>query len=371
MEWIFETYSRIVKQMTGYFEAAFPRREGDSDFVWKSTIRAKACDTARGLLPASTLSNVGIYATGQAYEMALIRMQAHPLDEVRQFGAMMLEELRKMIPSFLRRVDLPDRGRRTAGYLATVQARMRDLAARLPVAADPRGLVTLTDWDPEAETKLVAAALYPACDLPDDQLLAIAEGMSKEEQAAVITSYVGDRTNRRHKPGRGMERSAYRFDIVCDYGAFRDLQRHRMLTLEWQPLSARLGFDTPPELVLADPGLELVWNEAMHRAADLYEQVRSELGVDVAQYVVPFAYNVRFVMQMNAREAFHLLELRTQPAGHPGYRRVCQEMHRQIRDVAGHTLIADAMRFVDYSEPELERLEGERRAEQRRAQSSR
>ncbi len=366
MDRLFGTYSQVVATMTRFFEERFPKQEGDSNFVWKSTIRAKACDTARGLLPAATLSNVGIYGSGQAYEMALLRMQAHPLDEVRRYGDMMLEELRTMIPSFLRRVDLEDRGVLASNYQAGILENIRDIAAGLASDPEPRPLVTLTDWDPDAETKLVAAALYAASDLPDRQLADIARRMSSGERARVIAAYVGERLNRRHKPGRGMERTSYRFDILCDYGAFRDLQRHRMLTLEWQPLSTRLGYDVPSELAEIQPSLVGTWKEAMERAEVFYEDVRTELGIDVAQYVVPFAFNVRFVMQMNAREAFHLLELRTQPAGHRGYREVCQEMHRQIGEVAGHRQIAAAMRFVDYSDPDLERLESERRAEQRR-----
>ena len=367
MDWLFDRYSNVVAIMTDYFAERFPQQDGDSNFVWKSTIRAKACDTARGLLPASTLSNVGIFGTGQAYEMALLRMQAHPLGEVRSYGQMMLEELRKMIPSFLKRVDLPDRGVLTSDYQSAVAATMRDLAIGLDAEPEPRDLVTLTDWDPDAETKLVAAALYAASDLPDGQLAAIAQRMSSEEKAKIIAAYVGDRSNRRHKPGRGMERSYYRFDILCDYGGFRDLQRHRLLTLEWQSLSTRLGYDVPAELTEVTPSLLGKWNEAMERAGTFYEKVRGSLGIDVAPYVVPFAFNVRFVMQMNAREAFHLIELRTQPSGHRSYRQVCQDMHRQIREVAGHHLIANAMRFVDYSDPDLERLESERRAEERRS----
>jgi thymidylate synthase ThyX len=369
MDRLFDTYSRVVATMTAFFEQRFPKQDGDSNFVWKSTIRAKACDTARGLLPASTLSNVGIYGTGQAYEMALLRMQAHPLAEVRQYGVMMLEELRKMIPSFLRRVDLPDRGVLASDYQREISANLRAIASGLHAAPEPHPTVTLTDWDPDGETKLVAAALYAASDLPDGQLAAIAERLSAEEKARIIDAYVGERGNRRHKPGRGLERTSYRFDILCDYGAFRDLQRHRMLTLEWQPLSARLGFDTPAELGEVEPALTGIWHETMKQAVDFYETVRQELGIDVAQYVVPFAFNVRFVMQMNAREAFHLIELRTQPSGHRGYRLVCQEMHRQIREVAGHHHIADAMQFVDYSDPDLERLDSERKAEERRRTS--
>ena len=212
--------------------------------------------------------------------------------------------------------------------------------------------------------KLVAAALYPTSSLPDTQLLRIAEAMSKGERARVIAATIGDRKNRRHRPGRAMERSMYRFDVLCDYGAFRDLQRHRMLTIDWQELTTHHGQDVPHDLT--DASLDVSWDRAMTEAAALHDTLEASAGPTVAQYVVPFGFKIRFVIEMNAREAFHLLELRSQPAGHSGYRAVAQEMHRQIGEVAGHHLIADAMRYVDYSQPDLERLEGERRAEQRR-----
>ncbi len=369
LEWLFATYSGLIEGMRGHFEARFPRGEGDSAGVYNATIRAKACDTIRGLLPAATTSNVGIYASGQAYEMALIRMNAHPLQEVRDYAGLMLTELRKVIPSFLRRVDLPDRGGAWSEYVGSTAESVRRLAETVEDPPEPRPEVTLVDFDPDADVKLAAAALYAQTELPDDQLLRMAEAMTTEQRTAVIAAYVGTRQNRRHKPGRAFERVTYRFDVLSDYGNFRDLQRHRMLTIEWQRLTARHGFITPDEIV--ETGQGALWEEAMERGARLYETIRSELGPDVAQYVVPFAYKIRYMMQMNVREAFHLIELRTQPAGHPGYRRVCQEMHRLIRDVAGHHSVADAMRFVDYSNPDLERLEAERRAEQKRVAAGR
>lgn len=368
MEAGFGLYSRLVAEMADRYRARHPRNEADPPGVYNATIRAKACDAVRGLLPAATLSNVGVFASGQAYEMALLRMRAHPLAEVRGYGAMMLEELRGVIPAFLTRVDRPDRGGSWSAYLAGTAARLEELAEGLEGADDPvvSPSVTLVDWDPEAETKLAAAALFAGSELSDARLLELAHRMSHDDQRRVIEALVGNRENRRHKPGRAMERSYYRFEVVCDFGAFRDLQRHRMLTIEWQRLTTRLGHDTPPDIVEAGFGSD--WAEAMALSSDLYEGVRAELGADVAQYVVPFAANIRFVMELNAREAFHLIELRSQPAGHPAYRAVAQEMHRQIRDVAGHSMIAGAMSFVDHTRVDLERLEGERKAELRRRQ---
>ncbi len=364
MEHVFSTYAEMVTLMTTHFEKLFPQREDDSKMVWNATIRAKACDTVRGLLPVSTLSNVGIFGTGQAYEMSLVRMQASPLAEVRDYGQMMLGELRKIIPSFLTRVDLEDRGRRWSEYLSGVRSDLEEKAAGLGRPSDIGPSVTLVDWDPDAETKVAAAALYAVSELPDAVLLDHVRSMGDTERRELITTMVGDRGNRRHKPGRAMERTTYRFDVTCDIGAFRDLQRHRLMTLEWQRYTTRLGYDLPDEV--DHLGLSDRWNAVMAESGSLYEDLRDDLGADVAQYAVPFAFNVRFVMEMNPRQAFHLIELRSQAAGHPAYRRVAHEMHRAIDEVAGHHDIATAMGFVDYDEIDLQRLEGERKAEERR-----
>jgi thymidylate synthase ThyX len=304
-------------------------------------------------------------------------MRAHPLAEARFTADLMLEELRKVIPAFLTRVDQPDRGGRWSAYLAEIRDRTRAIAARLDAAA-PTGSgqagdavagggtpeVTLVDFDPEGEVKVVAAALYAVSSRPDAELLADARRMSAAEREDVLRAAAGDRGNRRHKPGRAFERTSYRFDILTDYGAFRDLQRHRLLTLDWQALTPRHGYSQPEAIVEA--GGDRAWREVMERSAELHDALAAAGLADVAQYAVSMAYRVRFVMDMNAREAMHVIELRTAPAGHPAYRRVCQAMHRLIADRAGHQALAAAMRFADHSAVELERLQEERRLEERR-----
>jgi thymidylate synthase ThyX len=360
----FEIYARWIDPMRAWFEARHPQSPGDSDGVYRAAIRAKALDTLRGLLPAATQSNVGIYGTGQAYESLLLRMRAHPLDEVRGTADAMLVELRKVIPAFLTRVDQPDRGGRWSAYLAATRDEMRKLAV-VQGEAPEADEVTLTDFDPEGEAKVVAAALYAASATSDAALLERARRMSPDERAGVLQAYVGDRTNRRHKPGRAFERTSYRFDILTDYGAFRDLQRHRLLTIDWQGLTTRHGYTQPDAIVEA--GGDADWRTVMDRSAALYEALWSAGLREAAQYAVAMAYRVRFVMDMNAREAMHVIELRTAPQGHPAYRRVCQRMHRLIDERAGHRAIAAAMKFADHSAVELERLGEERRLEQRRA----
>ena len=364
----FETYAKWIPAMEAHFRSKYPKSPDDSDAVYRSVIRAKALDTLRGLLPAATRSNVGLFGTGQAFEALLLRMFAHPLDEVRGCARQMLTELRQVIPAFLARLDQPNRGGRWIDYLADTR-RDFDAAARPFIegaTAEPRAEVTLSAFDPDGETKVVAAALYSVSALPDDQLRAIAERMSPDHRAALLRAYVGNRGNRRHKPGRAFERTGYRFDVLADYGAFRDLQRHRLLTLEWQPLSTRHGYTEPA--AIEEAGALREWREVMDRSADLYEEMLAHALHDAAPYAVVMAFRVRFYMDMNAREAMHLLELRTSPQGHPSYRRVCQLMHRAIAEEAGHRAIASAMQFVDHSEVELERLQSERSMEKKRAE---
>jgi thymidylate synthase ThyX len=363
----FATYAAWLPRMRAHYEARFPRGAGESEGVYRVSIRAKALDTLRGLLPAATVSNVGIYGTGQGYEQLLIRMRAHPLMEVRQCAELMLAELRVVIPAFLRRVDVPERGGAWSSYLAQTRGAVARVADEVLAHLKPedREEVTLVDFDPEGEVKVVAAALYAASALPDDQLLAEVGRMSADDRRRVLEAYVGKRGNRRHKPGRAFERTSYRFDVLSDYGAFRDLQRHRLLTLEWQPLSPRHGYAVPEAVIEA--GGHADWERVMSGSAAAWETIAGAGLPEVAAYAVALAYRVRFTMQMNAREAMHVIELRTAPQGHPAYRRICQAMHRLIADRAGHRAIAASMRFADHSAVALERLESERAAERRRA----
>jgi len=366
---IFDLYAGMVPEVMAWVRQRWPKDETTSTFVYNNATKAKALDLLRGLLPAATTSNVGMFASGQSYEGLLLRLQADELAESRQLATTLLAELRHVIPSFLTRVDRPDRGGAWSAYLGATRDETRALARELVTAdaVQPAELVTLTDWSPrdpvDAEVALVTAALYPHVTVPETQLEAEVRTWHPARRAEVLRAYVGERTNRRHKPGRGFERVWYRFDVLGDYGGFRDLQRHRMLTIEWQDLTAAHGYETPSEL--ADAGVVDRWHEALERSAALYDLLSTDHPVQ-AQYAVCFAYRLRYSMQVNARAAMQMLELRSTPQGHPQYRRVVQEMHRLIGDQAGHTAVADAMVHVDHGDNELERLESERAAEQRR-----
>jgi hypothetical protein len=296
------------------------------------------------------------------------------LAEARGYADMMLEELRKVIPSFLTRVDRPDRGGAWSAYLEGTRARTAELVEELlPDLVSPLDVptvgpsgqpsVTLLDFDPEGEDKVIAAICAPLVDRPEEEVARRVRLLGAEEKRSLLRAYVGDRTNRRHRPGRAFERTGYRFDVVTDYGAFRDLQRHRMLTVEWQPLGTTLGYDVPE--VVAEAGMTARYVASIERSRQLAEVLAPTFPVQSA-YAVALAYRIRYSMQMNAREAMHLLELRSGPQGHASYRWVAQEMHRLIAGQAGHRLLAEAMSYVDFGAEDLERLESERRAEGKR-----
>ncbi|KRO42668.1 MAG: FAD-dependent thymidylate synthase [Ilumatobacteraceae bacterium] len=365
MDRMFDTYSELVEMVTTHVRATVPRGDKDSDFIYRQATRAKALDAVRGILPAASLSNVGIYGTGQGYEALLLRMRANPLPEAQAYADMMLTELRKVIPTFLRRVDMPERGVAWSNYLADNANNTAELVDEYFGIIEPQDApeVTLVDFDPDGEDKLLAAICYSSSDLPETQLLERVRKLSQDQRVALIRAYVGERSNRRHKPGRAFERLSYRFDVLGDYGAFRDMQRHRLLTIEWQRLTPHLGY-ARPELI-DEAGGTAIFDDAMERSQALYDLLRPEFP-EQAAYGVAMAHRMRYMMHFNAREAMHMLELRSAPQGHPAYRRVALEMHRLIATQAGHHAVAGAMSHMTTEAPLLERLESERRSEQRR-----
>jgi hypothetical protein len=278
----------------------------------------------------------------------------------------MLTELRKVIPSFLSRVDRPERGGAWSAYLARCEKDTEAVVSRLwPVEVPrPGASVSLVDFDPAGEDQVVAAICYRHSNLPAETIAERVAALAVEDRLALLRAYVGERTNRRHVPGRALEATSYRFDVVSDYGAFRDLQRHRMLTIEWQRLGPDLGYEVPP--IVSEAGLSERYAASMERSKSLHDALAPYFP-EQAAYAVALGFNIRYVMEMSAREATHLIELRSGVQGHPTYRAIAHEMHRLIDEKAGHHAIAAAMSFVDYGEHELGRLQAEERSAARRA----
>jgi thymidylate synthase ThyX len=356
MDEVFSIYSRSLGEVERWAAERWPREDGEPEGPWQRSIRAKALDLLRGLLPAATLSHVGIYASGQAYEQLIMRLLASPLPEAREYGGMILAELKRVMPSFVSRVDRPDRGGEWISYLERRRELTESWVARLGL--DRRGeddgapSVELIHVD-GSEEDLLASSLFEAASAPETETLSRIDVLDRSERAELLGALVGERANRRHRPGRGFEALRYRFEIVSDYGAFRDLQRHRMLTCQWQRLTPDLGAGVPAEVVEAGAGGE--FERALEISRGEYERLRAGGLGEQAPYALSLAYRIRYVLDLNAREAMQLIELRSGREGHPGYRAVAQAMHERIAAV--HPAVAAAMSHVDTSaEPRLERI---------------
>ena len=362
MDGLFETYARAMPVVLAWAEEQFPRAPDEAPAAHARALKAKALDLLRGLLPAASLSHMGMYATGQTYEQLILHLLAHPLPEARAYGTMILRELQAVMPSFVARVDRPDRGGQWIGYLES-RARAgerwsRRLGLTEPAGAEEAGpSVRLTHVDGDEEDLLVAL-LFESSARSEAAIRDSVQSLSDTERAQLLADLVGERGNRRHRPGRGFEAVRYRFEIVADYGAFRDLQRHRMLTVQWQPLSPDLGADVPEQVEEAGAGD--AYRRALESSAAEYDRLAAAGLSSAAPYALCLGYRIRFVLDLNAREAMQLIELRSGREGHPSYRAVAHEMHAQISAV--HPAIGGAMTYVDVeTEPRLERILSEMR----------
>lgn len=360
MDKIFDLYSDMVRELTDYVRSNSKTPEKERDIAWKGATRAQACDTIRPVLPVATKATVGIFASGQAYESLIMHLLSDELPEAREVGQSLLDQGRKIIPMFLERADKPDRGGAMIAYRANTNKAVKEFAkenlpsGNAPTAED----VTLVDFWPKNELLLVPDMLYEHSNLSLEQLQAEVNDWPYEKKAEALKVYMGERLNRRQRPGRAIEKAHYSWDLVCDYGIFRDLQRHRMVDdMNWQLLTPRYGFDIPK--LVEEAGLTEQFEECFDLSLKLHSALQDAGYHLEAQYATLLGHKMRWKVTYNAREAFHLHELRTTPQGHPGYRKLVLQMHEKLAEV--HPLLAEAMKFVNQDEdPELTRLAAER-----------
>jgi len=387
----FDTYSRSIQPLQAFFkerepierfsffddslqkEVPFGQLKSDKDIkaaerIYNVTIKAKALDLLRGLLPASTMTNVGITGNGRAFEYLLTLMYGSKLKENGSIADQLFNELNSIIPSFVRRAN--DRyGQALQEYVSKTEGAISKLAkgylSGVP-AEDKPELVKLLDFEDnfQAEVKVASAILYEQAQGQSLQrITSYIKSMPTEERHKIIRTYTEFRTNRRHRPGRAFEMVDYTFELFTNFGMFRDLHRHRVLTMERQLLSTRHGYDLPQELV--DAGLDKQFAECMQLTKEVYQAIAKTMPEE-AQYVVNFAYRYPYFAKMNLREACHMIELRTAPQGHPDYRIACQKMYSEIKRV--HPVLAEGIKYADMSAYKLERFDSEKKTEKKRQQ---
>ncbi len=370
MDSVFGAYGEALPIVRAWVDESFPRAAGESDAARRRAVNAKAYDLLRGLLPAASLSHMGIYATGQAYEQLILHLLGHPLPEARFYGGAILDAIKAVMPSFVARVERPERGGEWVRFLEQRREAGARWAARLGLdraeADEDRPAVRLLHVDGD-EDALLAALLFEAAGTSEQRTREEIARLPEAERAQLLADLVGERANRRHRPGRGFEALRYRFEVVSDYGAFRDLQRHRMLTVQWQALGPELGAGVPDELEQA--GVADPYRAGLERSRAEHERLVAAGRPELAPYALCLGYRMRYVLDMNAREAMHLIELRSGREGHPAYRAVAHALHAEIARV--HPAVAAAMTFVDRdTEPRLERILSEIRAHARQKASA-
>lgn len=362
MDAIFDTYSELYETMLEHIKSTSSVSESERDGAWRTACHAQACDSVRALLPAATKATVGMEGSAQAFYNMILRMEGHPLPEIQKLGRQALKQARLVAPVFFERADQPTRGQLIANHAKETKESVQELAKRILNVEEnqeshevrPVSLVSVRGTERELAAKIFADTTNYSLAQISEQL----DGMPDEIITEVIKTYAGERYNRRAKPGRAFESVDYLFEIECDYGAFRDIQRHRMVdAFEWQTLHPNLGHVSNEAIKAA--GIEEKYEKAFAISESLYADLAERGYKDQSQYATLFGHVMRFSMKVNARALMQSAELRTTPQGHPSYRKVYQEMHDAVAVV--HPAIAETMRFVSQAEDEeLARLGAEK-----------
>lgn len=360
---LFETYSRLIPPLTLRIEKGFPKDPAISKAAYAAALRAKVLDCLRGLLPASAMTNMGVFGNGRFFESLLQKLNSHNLAEMEEIGKKGYQELSKVIPSFIRRSDPAHRHYQAyTQYMDTVQKDLQqfaDLHVKEP-SFSTSSAVRLIQYDKEAPSKVAGALLFGVTSGGLSELQEYCRTLPEEELSRLLEIVSSPRDNRRHKSPRALEHATFTFEILADFGVYRDLHRHRILTQERQPLSCHYGYYTPPEIVGTE--MEKEYADAMDRAKKAYDTIAIELPEE-AQYIVPMAYNIHWYFHVNLRSLQWLCELRSQPAGHPTYRLIAQEMARQVS--LALPAFERFFKFVDFEGYELGRLGAEIRQEEK------
>ena len=383
----FNVYSKNIEPMINYVREKYPiekynfkdstdgkeksffklKNEADiksANMIYRGSTKAKALDILRGLLPASTLTNVGITGNGRAFEYLLTVLGASELREERDLASKIKKELDTTIKSFVRRAD-DKYGKAFQKYLRDIKNKSKSITAKEIKAKPTTGIITnLVDYESEkiAMDKIITSIIYEQSPSTSYQnILYQVKKFSKEKKIKIINEFVKLRSNRRHRPSRAFENVYYTFDLCNNFGMFRDFHRHRALTLERQLLTTDHGFNIPDEIKIL--GIETDFTDCMNKTKETFEKIRKKYP-EQGQYVVNFAYNYPYFMKFNLREACHLIELRTVPQGHADYRLVAQQMFRQIYKI--HPNLSKIMKFVDLKKYDLERFESEKRTEEKK-----
>jgi len=368
MNMLFVRYSKSIGPLLKYLKKKYPQQKDQTERAYRGTLNAKTFDVLRAYLPAATYTNVGFFGVGQTFEYVITKCLASPLVELRDLAKRSQTELKKVIPSMVERATSP-RGKVYQRYVIGTDKSMQKITDKLGFRVLVSGFrspgVELIEWDFDAEEKIVAGLLYKYSNLAASEIKKKVAQLTPKEKLAVIKTAVAKRKVRQHRLVRALENTYYKFDIVTNLGAYRDLHRHRMHTQERQKFTTELGFDVPHDLTAAK--LDKPYIEAAKKIDKFYQKI-SQKYPEQAQYVVMLGNRIRWYQWQNLRQLGWEAELRTGPQGHPDYRIVEQEKVRLVSRV--HPTLAAALKFVDFNDYELARRESEKRIDKKLGKTS-
>jgi len=337
MNFIFDTYVNLYEPIKEYICKKYPRAEEEPERVYNVVTKARVCDNTRYMLPTATLTNLGMTANARVFEHAISKLLSHPLQEMQNIGEDMKSCALSVTPTLIKFANSNEYTKNTPIALAKLS---QEFLSDIP---EPAHAVEIVDYDQDAENKLVAALLYKNSVLPYKQVFEEVKKMTQEQKEKVIDTSMQNRETY-DQPVRELEHIYYTFDILMDYGAFRDIQRHRMNTQTNQDVTIVNGYETPEEIIEA--GVEKQYKEVMDKAVGLYQKLYP-LFPKEAQYVVPLAFRKRTLFTWNLRELHHFIALRSGKKGHISYRRIAQACWERLNEV--HPLLAKYIR-VDMTE---------------------
>ncbi|MBP7074948.1 MAG: FAD-dependent thymidylate synthase [Rhabdochlamydiaceae bacterium] len=365
---LFETYSKLIAPLTEVMEKKFPKDPATSSIAYAAAVRAKVLDCLRGLLPASALTNMGVYGNGRFFEGLLQKFNCSRLAELEDISKKSILELSKVIPSFIRRADPAHKYQKSfCDFVGQLEAELGTVARQHDTFLDrmKQPGVKLISYDPDSPYRVAAALLFSQTDAGLAELQEYCRKLSDEALGQILEIASQFRENRRHKSPRALEHATFTFEILSNFGIYRDLHRHRMLTQERQLLTCNFGYCVPEEL--EDTFMRSDYVKAMEIAKEAYETIAKEFPEE-AQYIVPMAYNVHWYFNVNLRSLQWLCELRSSPAGHPGYREIAQELAKQVSTVFPQ--FERFFKYVDYDGYVLGRLGQEIKNDLKRQQLS-
>jgi len=320
---LMDAYQEMTQPMMDFVKQKYPRHEDQDEKIYNMVSKARACDNLRYLLPTATLTNFGMTINARELEHLIIKLLSHPLKEIQDIGKEMKEKAVEAVPTLIKFADKNN-------YISETKRQLKIIADwELGQDSGNNQAVTIVDYDRDAVNKLIAAILYPYSDLSYEEISKKIRNLPEEKKERIIDQTLKGR-GKFDAPLRELEHIYYTFDILMDYGAFRDVQRHRMCTQSNQSITVVHGYDLPPEI--REAGFEDKFKEVVEKSVEAYNKIYEKFPEE-AQYVVPMCFRKRVLITWNLRELHHFISLRSGKKGHASYRRIAQECWRKLNEI--------------------------------------